>query len=193
MVRMIQAAVVLALGMVLFAATGAQAHSDLLSSTPADGEVLTTAPSVVTLQFNEEISPAGLQVVAQGPQGTVTLGTPIIEGALVTAAWPTTAAGGEYRVAYRVVSADGHPIDGSIGFSYPDAETDAAASPEPTDLGQSAVASQDQSAPASAESTQGGFPWWLGVGAVIVGVGIGAGIARFMRAKAQSPSGGAGQ
>lgn len=187
MIRLIQG-LLLALGLLMVAAP-AHAHSELLSSTPADGEVLTSAPPMISLQFNEAISPAGLQVVAQGPQGSVELGTPVIDGATVQVPWPSDAVGGDYRVAYRVVSADGHPIDGSIGFSYPvvtaTAETPAA-SPEPTDLGASALATQDLAASTTEDSADGGFPWWLGVGAVIVGVGIGATIARTMRARAQA-------
>lgn len=171
--------------LVLGTAVGAHAHSELLSSSPADGEALDVPPANVTLQFNEAISPAGLQVVAQGPQGPVTLGTPIIEGASVITPWPADAPGGDYRFAYRVVSADGHPIDGSISFSYaagatsPDAGASAAPT-EPTDLGQSAVASQNTAAP----QPESGFPWWVAVVAVILGVGIGAVIARTMRARA---------
>lgn len=177
-------AAVLAMGLLIGGGGGAYAHSELISSTPTDGEALASVPSTVTLQFNEAISPAGLQVVAQGPQGPVTLGTPVIEGATVQVPWPGDAPGGDYRVAYRVVSADGHPIDGSLGFSYP--QVAATAPIEPADLGQSAVATQDLAAPASEQPDSSGFPWWLGVGAVIVGVGIGAAIARTMRARAQA-------
>lgn len=178
-------ALVAALGLALSAAPAAHAHSELLSSSPADGESLTAPPANVTLQFNEAISPAGLQVVAQGPDGPVTLGTPIIEGASVIAPWPQDAPGGNYRFAYRVVSADGHPIDGSISFSYTAAAAspgaDASAAPiEPTDLGQSAVASQNTAAP----QPESGFPWWVAIVAVILGVGIGAVIARTMGARA---------
>ena len=168
-------------------APAAHAHSELVSSSPADGETLAAAPANVTLQFNEAISPAGLQVVAQGPDGPVTLGTPLIEGPSVITPWPADAPGGEYRLAYRVVSADGHPIDGRIGFSYPtaaaatDGATANAVTPEPSDLGQSALASETTSAPQPADS---GFQWWVAVVAVIVGVGIGAVIARSMRARA---------
>ena len=184
-------AAIAALGLTLATAPAAHAHSELVSSSPADGESLAAAPANVTLQFNEAISPAGLQVVAQGPDGPVTLGTPLIEGATVITPWPADAPGGDYRLAYRVVSADGHPIDGSISFSYAataaaNAATEAnaapgAAAPEPSDLGQSALASENTAAPQPADT---GFPWWVAVVAVIVGVGIGAVIARTMRARA---------
>lgn len=190
--RNLWCAVVLALGLLVGGGAIANAHSELLSSTPSDGEALTSAPTTVTLQFNEAVSPAGLQLVAQGPQGPVALGTPLIEGASVQVPWPADAPGGNYRFAYRVVSADGHPIDGSIGFSYPEvaaASASPTAVPEPTDLGQSALATQDLSAPASGQSDAARFPWWLGVGAVIVGVGIGAAIARTMRARGQAADG----
>lgn len=174
--------VVVAALLAVFAAPAAHAHSDLVSSSPADGEALASAPANVALQFNEEISAAGLQVVAQGPDGPVTLGTPIIEGASVITPWPADAPGGSYRVAYRVVSADGHPIDGSIGFSY--AADPQASLEEPMDLGQSAVAAPASDDPEAAGSSE--FPWWVAVVAVIAGVGIGAAIARTMRARGRS-------
>ena len=179
------AALALAAFLAMMLAPPVHAHSELVASTPADGQVLDAPPANVTLQFNETISPAGLQIVAQGPNGPITLGTPLIEGASVITPWPADAPGGDYRVAYRVVSADGHPIDGSLSFSY----TAAAAAPgelaatptEPADLGQSAIASETTAAP---EPESSAFPWWVAVVAVIVGVGVGAAIARTMRARA---------
>ena len=157
----------------------ASAHSELISSSPADGEVLSSAPTFVTLQFNEQISAAGLQVVAQGPDGPITLGAPTLEGASVTVSWPQDVPAGAYRVAYRVVSADGHPIDGVIGFSF----NAPAANDAPVDLGQSAVAEPEPATPTAATQPSEGFPWWVAVVAVIGGVGIGAAIARRMRAR----------
>ncbi|MFM2438393.1 MAG: hypothetical protein RLZ55_1212 [Actinomycetota bacterium] len=178
-----------------FTAAPAQAHSDLVSSSPTEGQALDAAPAVVELAFNEEISDAGLQVVAQGPQGPVTLGTPQLAGPKLTVPWPQTAPAGSYTLAYRVVSADGHPIDGSLAFSYGGAAATASssaatsasaapgtsASPSFVDQGQ-AAADASASATASKESSRSAF--WPIVAVVAVGAGIGAGIAYALRARA---------
>lgn len=182
--RTLRALVATGIALLLLVATPfvASAHSELVSSNPADGEVLSSAPTFVTLQFNEQISEAGLQVVAQGPDGPITLGAPTLDGASVTVSWPQDVPAGAYRVAYRVVSADGHPIDGVIGFSF----SAPAASDAPVDLGQSALAEAEPATPTAATQPSEGFPWWVAVVAVIGGVGIGAAIARRMRARSAS-------
>ena len=103
-----------------FGAGPAAAHSELVSSSPANGSSGPGKPTEVQLTFNEDISTTGLQVVAQGSAGAVALGTPTVSGAVVSAAWPQSAPAGTYTVSYRVVSADGHPVDGSISFTYAD-------------------------------------------------------------------------
>lgn len=194
LVLSVLAAVALTLGL---AALPAAAHSELVSSSPSDGAALDAAPVAVELTFNEEISDAGLQVVAQGPQGEVPLGTAVITGPQVSVPWPQGQAGGTYTVAYRVVSADGHPINGTLSFSYAGAAASpggsaseaaagggasASASPTYVDQGQAAVSS---ASPVAAESAEGdsGFPLWVPVLVVLAGVGVGAGVAYALRAR----------
>lgn len=166
----------------LVTASPAQAHSDLVSSTPADGSELAQPPASVALVFNEDIAEAGLQVVAKGPDGAVTLGAPTVTGATVTATWPQDATTpGEYQVAYRVVSADGHPIDGTVAFGLtgstsstnPGASSSANSSTTPP-------TAEPSAAPAAAADS---FPLWIPAVVVIVGVGVGAGIAYWLRSR----------
>lgn len=167
------------LALAAFGAAPASAHSDLVSSNPADGAALQAAPAEVVLTFNENIGEAGLQVVAQGADGTVDLGTPVVDGPNVTTPWPADAAGGDYRLSFRVVSADGHPIDGTIAFSYP-AESGAAAAAVLASASPEAVADVESTSAATAESGDS-FPLWVPVVVIIVGVAIGATIARALR------------
>ncbi len=167
----------------------ASAHAELDSSDPAQGATLTTPPTEITLTFGEVISDAGLQIVAQGPTGPVTLDAPVLQGPKVITPWPTTAPDGAYTISYRVVSADGHPIDGSVAFSYTGAAiaapTPGAPSPSSSSTdgalgrGQSAAASPSPQ-PASASNN---FSWGLPVIVVLGGVAIGAGIAYAMRSR----------
>lgn len=168
-------------------ATPAAAHSDLTSSTPTSGATVDSAPAEVELVFNEEIAQTGLQVVAQGPAGSVPLGTPVVRGTTVTSPWPQNAGGGDFRVSYRVVSADGHPIDGTITFTV----AGAAVLAGPSDTAAAAGANSGSAEPVTATATEAtsgaadssGFPLWIPAVVVVVGVVIGAAIARALRSR----------
>ncbi|HWS56943.1 MAG TPA: copper resistance protein CopC, partial [Actinotalea sp.] len=74
-------------------------------------------------------------VLVTGPGGAVAVGEPVVQGTTVTAPLPSDLASGDYTIAWRVVSADGHPIQGTIPFTValPVAETTpASTSPPPT-------------------------------------------------------------
>lgn len=98
------------------AASGAQAHSALVSSTPADGDSISEIPDEIVLEFNEDIEPIGNEVVVTGPSGAeVATDELVVDGPVVTQPIDVDGAG-DYTVTWRVVSADGHPISGE--FSY---------------------------------------------------------------------------
>lgn len=157
-------------------ATPAAAHSDLTSSTPASGDVVDTAPPEITLVFNEEIGQTGLQVVAQGPAGSVPLGTPTVTGNTIAVPWPQDAGGGDFRVSYRVVSADGHPIDGTISFTVSGAPTASSPAGAATSPGSAAATPTNSTADSDSD-----LPMWIPAVVVVVGVMIGAAIARALR------------
>ncbi|MCB0899551.1 MAG: copper resistance protein CopC [Actinobacteria bacterium] len=123
------------LAVALFAtalASPAAAHTDLVSSDPANGATLDTAPERITLKFGEAVLPSGAQIVAKSANGTkVDLGPAEVSGAKVTATWPADAADGAYRVSWRVAGEDGHPLEGAFGFTVKAAAPSASAAPEP--------------------------------------------------------------
>lgn len=90
----------------------------LLSSEPADGAVLEAGPSRIELRFNEPVVPVALRVVdgtgatLHGPGGALRS----VDG-VVSFDLPVALANGQYVVSYRVVSADTHPVAGSIAFA----------------------------------------------------------------------------
>lgn len=92
------------------------AHSVLVSSNPADGATVKTVPAQVTLTFNEDIDPKLLQVVLTGPDAKPVGGTPTATGATVSTPVTRQAGNGTYKVVFRVVSADGHPISDALSF-----------------------------------------------------------------------------
>ena len=94
-----------------------------------------------------------------------TLGEQVIDGGTVTVSLPSPLPDGTYTVAYRVVSADGHPVQGAYQFTVTGATADAARSRRRT-----------PGEPAAAQRRRG--RWWHG--RVVVAV-AGAGRARRRR------------
>lgn len=119
--RQILAVLGLAAAAMTLVATPALAHSELKSSNPTQGQVVAELPAQVELTFNQQIAPK-FAAVALGPRGGAT-SSPLdvsVQGATVTATLTkdtsTKATPGRWRVSYRVTSADGHPIEGSVDF-----------------------------------------------------------------------------
>ena len=105
---------VLVSSVILFPAS-ANAHARLVSTDPADGAVLTTMPESVTFTFNENILEGSTAIAFVDELGSVIDSSPgTLLGPSITAAWPQQASQGSIQVSYRVVSADGHPVMGSI-------------------------------------------------------------------------------
>lgn len=108
----------LSLGVALTVATPmtARAHDVLEKTVPADGTNVDALPDSVVLVFSEEPLEIGLQIIVKGPSGNVADGAATINGREVRQPVAPTAPAGDYTVAYRVTSADGHPLTGSFGF-----------------------------------------------------------------------------
>lgn len=97
----------------------AQAHSELVSTSPADGAVLDAPPTEVSFTYNEDLLPDFVKFVALDEQGaTAELPVTSVEGPTAVVSWPETLPAGAWSIEYRVVSQDGHPINGAISFSY---------------------------------------------------------------------------
>ncbi len=95
-------------------------HSSLVSSTPAKDAVLTEFPSEVSLTFNESLLEIGAEnpnkVEVVNSMGDVLSGASKLSGSVISV--PVQITGNdEYQVSYRVVSADGHVIEGSYSFN----------------------------------------------------------------------------
>ncbi|BDZ41994.1 copper-binding protein [Paraoerskovia sediminicola] len=106
-----------AVGLVLGSAGSAAAHANLLSTDPAEGAVLETAPERVTFTFDESVIgvPAGIKVFDA-------TGAEIASSASVDASRLFVDIDGEVPdgtlvVLWRLVSEDGHPIGGSLSFA----------------------------------------------------------------------------
>jgi methionine-rich copper-binding protein CopC len=103
------------LSQVVFA-VGADAHTALKSVSPKDGARLASAPTEVVLTFDDPISESFAAVTVTGPGGSVGSGRATVQGAVVTQPLESGLGDGTYTVAFRVVSADGHPVSDRTTF-----------------------------------------------------------------------------
>ncbi|WP_018502903.1 copper resistance CopC family protein [Parafrankia discariae] len=177
------AVVVMMLAVIFVTPRPAWAHSTLRGTDPADGSTLDAPPSRISLVFSEAVwadyatvavtRDGGGQIPADPPQVTDTT--------LSVAVRDVTA--GDYHVAWRVVSADGHPISGEFSFTVaaPPAtvattapaapaggtstapSTATTAAPRPTDPA--------PTPPATSEPAEGGGNGWV-IGVVIAGLAV---------------------
>ncbi|MDP9845345.1 copper resistance CopC family protein [Streptosporangium lutulentum] len=181
-------------------AAPALAHDALKSSDPAKGAKVESLKEV-RLTFS-----AGTRfpnVVVRASDGGVHQdGKPVVDGPVVTQKVKDDLPPGEYVIAYRVVSSDGHPIEGEIPFTLvgssepsasasasgeasPSAAESAPTSPAPADgtatvTAEPALAADDVAEPASS----GGVPGWMWL--VVGGLaGVGIGMFLSMRKKKQ--------
>jgi len=94
----------------------AVAHAELVSSTPAAGGTVKRLPDAVTLTFSELVrTPVFVEVT--GPSGDIARGDVWVRDTDVTQPVERAAPGGRYAMSYRVTSADGHPISGTVRFT----------------------------------------------------------------------------
>jgi copper transport protein len=112
--------ILLGLLLILALSGSALAHATLTQSLPLQDAVLSTPPPRVELQFNEEVEAQFGAIAVYDQKGTrVDKGDAALDPKDVTRVIANLKPldDGLYTVAYRVVSADGHPITGSYGFS----------------------------------------------------------------------------
>ncbi|WP_280491945.1 copper resistance CopC family protein [Nocardia asiatica] len=100
-------------------ATGvAAAHSAATGSVPEDNATVDTGPERASVTFNEELQPSFPSLTVVGPDGNLwSKGDPVVEGKTVSVALGELGPVGEYTIAYRVTSADGHPVSGKRHFT----------------------------------------------------------------------------
>lgn len=94
----------------------APSHARLEAVTPGDGSSVTEIEEV-TLTFNEKVNAKFAQVTVTSASEEKAVGRARVEGGTVRQRLATNLAPGRYRITYRVVSVDGHPISGSSQFT----------------------------------------------------------------------------
>ncbi|MGW0803197.1 copper resistance CopC family protein [Nonomuraea sp. NPDC002799] len=191
---------ILAALFVLGTAVPALAHDTLKSSSPAKGAKV-KALDEVRLEFSAKVRLPFVIVRGDG-DAQHQRGKPEADGAVVKQAVDGPLPDGDYTIAYRVVSSDGHPVEGEIPFTVKGAQPP---SPSPSSSpGSSTTSSPGSTAealpapgssPPAAETSAAAaetataaqdvsFPVWL---IVVVGALAGIGIGFLLSARKKKP------
>lgn len=183
------AALLLLLGVVVAAwAPPAQAHSELVASTPQAGDTVGLDTDRLVLVFSDPLTPGQAQVLVRDGAGKdVAAGAPRLDGPTLEVPLRLHRAG-PHTVAYRVLSTDGHTVVGELDFAVrgrpdagrsADADPAAPASSTPDTAGEGVGADAGAATPSAApvadaalasESTAS-VPaplWWVAGAAVLV-------------------------
>lgn len=171
--RRTAAGVALAVIAILATATPASAHDQLISSTPAEGESLGSAPESVSMTFSGQLivldssmTGAVVMVVDESGRDWAT-GDIDVQGDTVTAQLTPGMPVAGYQVRWQVVSEDGHPIAGVISFTVGDAEPMATAGAGADASDEAAPVTEDQIA---GESSSPGRMLLIGAGGAVIAV-----------------------
>ncbi|MUG65812.1 hypothetical protein CHH75_13625 [Paenibacillus sp. 7541] len=186
------------------------AHSKLESSVPAADAIISEVVEEVSLSFNENIDENLSILNVKNEQGEeVELAEVSVTGETLKGVLVSPLQSGSYTVDYKIVSADGHPVEGSYQFQVdvPEQETAAEAPDTPvtgepqeepvtdetsepatdeapadeaaTDTSGDQTASEQEN-PASDNEGQGGFNVWIVV-VVVAAVLVGYFVVKLSR------------
>jgi methionine-rich copper-binding protein CopC len=180
-----------AASMILLGSVSASAHAELEASNPIADSVIGAMPAQIELSFGETLmvvegSAEANQVTVSDAKGVrVDDKKTVVTDRMASVGVAPDAAEGVYTVAYRVVSEDGHPIEGSFKFEVSvAAQSGEAPVATPVPIGEEpegAPTAVIAPAPepvlydgaASGESSPSPLPWILS-GATVVAAAAGA-------------------
>ncbi|MVU79800.1 copper resistance protein CopC [Nocardia sp. ET3-3] len=154
-------------GFALLSGGVADAHSAPIGSSPENGSSIDASPASVSITFNENLQPAYPSMTVTGPDGNLwSKGQPKVEGPTISVEVGELGPVGEYTIAYRVTSADGHPVSGKRTFTL-------------TKAGNGTPGPKADANAKSGGSDGGGVPLWVFVVGAIVLFGGGLAFALF--------------
>ena len=155
----------------------AQAHDTLLESDPADGATLETSPEAITLTFSAdilEVSPL-VRITDESGEQLAEI-TPSVDGPVATATLEEPLPAGTSTVQWRVVSSDGHPIEGTFEVTVEQdtaaEETTKAPAEESSPAETTAPAEEGEQTTAEAAEEESGSsmtPLLIVLGVVVIG------------------------
>jgi methionine-rich copper-binding protein CopC len=105
------------LALAAFWAGVARAHSELVRSQPAAGSTAPAGLRELVLEFNEPIGGGSTLTIFAGTFSPTAGVETSVEGQVLTARLAEPLPAGTYTVEWRVIGADGHPVQGSYQFA----------------------------------------------------------------------------
>lgn len=186
--RVLALAIVVALIVcaILLLASPASAHTDLRSSDPEAGSALRQTPESIRLTFTQDVAPEFVRLsLTKGDGGSPRRLETRVSGPRVVATVPEAlvqerapeAGRVPWRVDYRVVSVDGHPIEGSLQFTTPK-QGQPAPSPSPGTPSETpktdAAAGRSVDDPGRSQGSGSPVISTLVIGALVATAGLGA-------------------
>ncbi|MCC5672709.1 copper resistance protein CopC [Kocuria rhizophila] len=154
-------AVLLAMVLALAASGPAQAHDELVRTTPESGATLEKAPTTLDLTFSGSIQDIGSEVRVTDSHGTdMTRGKLAVQNTKVSQPLREGGSTDEtYTVTWRVVSQDGHPIEGTFSYSVGEGSGTTAA---PAPVASTSQGAGEASGDAGQQNVSGtGVPSWV--------------------------------
>jgi methionine-rich copper-binding protein CopC len=159
----------------LLPASGASAHAELETSNPEANSVVSAAPGVVSLTFGEKLMIMAGEDAANQVQVTdagnvrADNGDYQVTGEVLTVSLKPNLADDTYKVTYRVVSEDGHPIEGVYEFTVNSMARSLEATPMAVDEGSPSPMLYQSGTEEPAGNNDAAIGWSVAVGAVLIG------------------------
>ncbi|MBB3038034.1 copper resistance CopC family protein [Hoyosella altamirensis] len=168
--------------MMLGFAAPASGHAVLVASNPEAGLEVEALPDRVSAQFNEPLQESFAAITLTDAEGNQWSDDDIeVSGDTVSVGVAGAGAAGTYTIAYRVISADSHPVSGTVEFTLTTDGSGEPVTPATETAGEgSAPAPADPDA--TAEETTSLPAWPFVLGAVIV---LGGGIALILKSSSK--------
>ena len=104
----------------VFSASPASAHTDLVNSIPQSESVINSLPQEVNITFAEDLIDIGNSnaiTVLDSSGDDISQGEILVAGPTLSKVLIPSDKAGEYKVEYRAVAADGHVIEGEFTFT----------------------------------------------------------------------------
>lgn len=110
------------------------AHTELESSQPSDGDLVSQSISQISLTFSRPVEPVSNGMIAFDERGVEhqPVAVDSVDGKTWTMSYEAPLPDGRYEVYWRVTSADGHFIEGAFAFTVAVQEPRSAVSPSPS-------------------------------------------------------------
>ncbi|WP_181438732.1 copper resistance CopC family protein [Paenibacillus sambharensis] len=128
----------------------ADAHTGIKSSVPASGETVQTELSTIEMVFNTKIEDLSSFDLLGEHNEKIPLQEVSVEGTVMSGTLSEALPSGSYKIEWKIVGEDGHPIKGEIPFSVQLTEAE---NPENPENPESPADSSGEQTPSSADGT----------------------------------------